>query len=96
MVAAGFRLLDLITFFTITGGKEARSWPIAANTLAPAAAGKVPTDIERGFIRAEVIQIDELLAIGSWTAARDAGRLRIEGRDYAIQDGDIVHFRFAT
>ncbi len=96
LVAAGFRLLDLITFYTITGRKEARSWPIAANTLAPAAAGKVHTDMERGFIRAEVIQIDELLAIGSWTAARDSGRLRIEGRDYAIQDGDIVHFRFAT
>ncbi len=96
LVAAGFRLLDLITFFTIAGDKEARAWPIAANTLAPAAAGKVHTDMERGFIRAEVVQIDELLAVGSWTAARDAGRLRIEGRSYAMQDGDVVHFRFAT
>jgi len=96
LVAAGFRLLDLITFFTITGGKEARSWPIPRNTPAPAAAGKIHTDMQRGFIRAEVIPVDELLTAGSWSAARDAGRLRIEGRHYLVQDGDVIHFRFAT
>jgi hypothetical protein len=96
LVAAGFRLLGLITFFTITGGKETRSWPIPRNTPAPAAAGKIHTDMERGFIRAEVIPVEELLMAGSWVAARTAGQLRIEGRDYLVQDGDVIHFRFAV
>jgi GTP-binding protein YchF len=94
LVAASFRLLDLITFFTITGGQEARSWPIRTHTPAPIAAGKIHTDMERGFIRAEVIQVDRLLGCGSWAAARAAGQLRVEGRDYLVQDGDVIHFRF--
>ena len=94
LVEASFRLLDLITFFTITGGQEARSWPIPTGTPAPAAAGKIHTDMERGFIRAEVIDVERLLKCGSWAAARTAGQLRVEGRDYLVQDGDVIHFRF--
>lgn len=96
IVAAGFRALDLITFFTITGEKEARSWPIPRDTPAPQAAGKIHTDMEKGFIRAEVIPVDLLLSMGSWLAAREAGKIRIEGREYTIQDGDVIHFRFAN
>ncbi len=96
LVAAGFRLLELITFFTITGGKEARSWPIPRSTPAPVAAGRIHTDMERGFIRAEVIGVDDLLAAGSWATARDAGRVRVEGRNYLVEDGDVIHFRFAV
>lgn len=96
LVAASFRLLDLITFFTITGGQEVRSWSIHTGTPAPLAAGKIHTDMERGFIRAEVIQVRELLECGSWTSARSAGVLRIEGRDYLVQDGDVIHFRFTV
>lgn len=96
LVEAGFRLLDLITFFTITGGHEARAWPVKRATPAPAAAGMIHTDMERGFIRAEVIAVDELLSIGSLAAARESGRLRLEGRDYDVQDGDVIHFRFAV
>jgi GTP-binding protein YchF len=96
LVAAGFRLLDLITFFTTTGGKEVRAWPIPRDTPAPAAAGKIHTDMERGFIRAEVIPVEKLLGAGSWAAAREAGQVRIEGREYLVQDKDVIHFRFAV
>jgi GTP-binding protein YchF len=96
LVDASFRLLDLITFYTITGGKEARAWPIPRRTTAPSAAGKIHTDMERGFIRAEVIAVAELLEAGSWAAARTAGRLRTEGRSYLVQGGDVIHFRFAV
>ncbi|MBN1318184.1 MAG: redox-regulated ATPase YchF [Anaerolineales bacterium] len=96
IVTAGFRILDLITFFTITGDKEARAWPIPRNTPAPQAAGKIHTDMEKGFIRAEVIPADKLLSIGSWLAARDSGQIRVEGREYLVQDGDVIHFRFAN
>jgi ribosome-binding ATPase YchF (GTP1/OBG family) len=96
LVDASFQLLDLVTFYTITGGKEARAWPIPRNTVAPTAAGKIHTDMERGFIRAEVIAIDDLLDAGSWSAARSAGILRVEGRSYLVQGGDVIHFRFAT
>ena len=96
LVDASFRLLDLITFFTVTGGKETRAWPITRDTPAPAAAGKIHTDMERGFIRADAIAVEELLDAGSWAAARAAGRLRIEGRSYLVQDGDVIHFRFAV
>ena len=96
LVTAAFRLLGLITFFTITGGKEVRSWPIPCNTPAPAAAGKIHTDMERGFIRAQVVPIHELLDAASWAAVRATGRLQIEGRSYLVQDGDVIHFRFAV
>lgn len=88
-----YHLLGLRTFFT-TGEKESRAWTFRAGSRAPQAAGVIHTDFERGFIRAEVIGWDELLAAGSWHAARDAGTLRVEGKEYVMADGDVVEFRF--
>ena len=88
-----YRMLGLRTFLT-TGEKESRAWTFRAGSRAPQAAGVIHTDFERGFIRAEVIQWDELLEIGSWSKARDAGTLRVEGKDYEVADGDVVEFRF--
>jgi GTP-binding protein YchF len=96
LVEGSYRLLDLITFFTVVGERVARAWPIKRGTLAPQAAGKVHTDMERGFIRAEVIPVEQLLAAGAWAAARERGQVRVEGRTYAVQDGDVVQFRFQT
>jgi hypothetical protein len=96
VTAAGYRLLGLITFFTITGGHEVRAWPIPRGTPAPAAAGRVHTDMERGFVRAEVLPLNDLLSAGSWVSARESGRVRVEGRSYLVQDGDVIHFRFAV
>ncbi len=96
LVEAGYRLLNLITFFTTTGGKEVRAWTLLRGTLAPQAAGKVHTDMERGFIRAEVISYDDLMASGSFAAAKQKGLLRLEGKEYVVQDGDIIHFRFSV
>jgi len=93
VVTAGYRLLDLITFFTIKG-VETRAWTVRLGTSAPKAAGKIHTDMERGFIRAEVIQWDLLLQEGSFGAAREHGRVRTEGKDYVVQDGDVILFRF--
>jgi len=93
VVTAGYRLLDLITFFTIKG-PETRAWTVRLGTSAPKAAGKIHTDMERGFIRAEVIQWDLLLQEGCFSAAREHGRVRTEGKDYVIQDGDVILFRF--
>ena len=86
-------MLGLRTFFT-TGEKETRAWTFRAGARAPQAAGIIHTDFERGFIRAETIRWDELLELGSWSAARDAGKLRIEGKDYVVADGDVMEFRF--
>lgn len=94
LVRAGYRLLDLITFFTATGNKSVNAWAIQAGTTAPQAAGKVHSDMERGFIRAEVVASKDLEELGSFAAARERGKLRVEGREYVVQDGDIVHFRF--
>jgi len=93
LVTAAYRLLGLITFFT-AGPKEARAWTVPASTPAPRAAREIHSDIERGFIRAEVIAYADYAALGSEAAAREAGRLRVEGRDYVLADGDVVHFRF--
>lgn len=90
---AAYRRLGLRTFFT-TGEKESRAWTFRAGATAPTAAGVIHTDFERGFIRAECIRWDDLLELGSWSAARDAGRLRVEGKDYEVQDGDVLEFRF--
>ena len=86
-------MLGLQTYFT-AGVKEVRAWTIHVGDTAPQAAGVIHTDFERGFIRAEVIQWDELLALGSWNAAKDAGKMRVEGKDYIAQDGDTMEFRF--
>lgn len=88
-----YRLLGLRTFFT-TGEKESRAWTFKAGWKAPRCAGVIHTDFERGFIRAEVIRWDELLEIGSWSKARDVGRLRVEGKDYEVADGDVLEIRF--
>ncbi len=93
-IRAGYQLLDLITFFTVTGGQEVRAWTLRRGGTALDAAAAIHTDMARGFIRAEVMPAAELVAHGSVAAVRDAGRLRIEGRDYAVQDGDILHIRF--
>jgi GTP-binding protein YchF len=96
LVHAGYRLLGLITFFTTTGGRVVQAWTVQRGTPAPQAAGKVHTDMERGFIRAEVVTYDELMAAGSVAAARERGLLRLEGKEYVVQDGDVIHFRFAV
>jgi GTP-binding protein YchF len=95
LAQAGYEVLDLITFFTTTGGREVRAWPVQRDTKAPQAAGKVHSQMEHGFIRAEVVGFEQLVAAGSWQAAREQGILRIEGRDYKVQDGDICLFRFS-
>ena len=95
LIAAGYALLDLVTFFT-AGPKDARAWTITRGTKAPQAAGVIHTDFERGFIRAETIAYDDYVTLGGEAGARDAGRLRLEGKEYVVADGDVMHFRFAT
>ncbi|MET0663963.1 MAG: redox-regulated ATPase YchF [Acidimicrobiales bacterium] len=92
-VHAAYHLLGLRTFLT-TGEKESRAWTFRAGAKAPEAAGVIHTDFERGFIKAEAIDWQELLDIGSWSKARDVGKLRIEGKDYEVRDGDVLEFRF--
>lgn len=92
-IHAAFELIDLISMLT-AGPDECRAWPIPRGTPAPRAAGKIHSDIERGFIRAEVVRWDDLVALGSEAKCRDAGKLRVEGKDYIVQDGDVVNFRF--
>jgi GTP-binding protein YchF len=94
LITAAYATLDLITFFTTTGGHEVRAWTLPRGTLTPQAAGRVHTDMERGFIRAEVLGFDDLDRVGSITGARQRGLVRVEGREYIVQDGDVCHFRF--
>jgi ribosome-binding ATPase YchF (GTP1/OBG family) len=94
LVAAGYRLLDLVTFFTGSGPPEARAWPVARGTTADRAAGRIHSDMERGFIRAEVIPWDALVEAGSFARARERALVRIEGRDYVVQEGDVLQIRF--
>jgi ribosome-binding ATPase YchF (GTP1/OBG family) len=93
MIQAGYRILGLISFLT-AGQPEVRAWTIKRGTKAPQAAGKIHSDMERGFIRAEVISYDDLTECGSYAAAREKGLVRSEGKDYIMQDGDVVLFRF--
>lgn len=93
MIKTGYALLDLITYFT-AGEKEARAWTIKKGTKAPQAAGEIHSDIERGFIAAEVINFEELIKIGSIQKAKEVGAVRIEGKDYIVKDGDVIYFRF--
>jgi ribosome-binding ATPase len=95
VIAACYRALDLITFLT-TGEDETRSWEVRQGATAPEAAGVIHTDLERGFIRAEVISYDDLIAAGSMDAAKAAGKIRVEGKDYVVREGDILHVRFAV
>ncbi|MDQ3471553.1 MAG: YchF family ATPase, partial [Pseudomonadota bacterium] len=93
MIHSAYELLGLITFYT-AGPKEARAWTVHRGSRAPEAAGEIHTDFERGFIRAETIAFDDFIACGGEAAARDAGKLRSEGKDYVVQDGDVLLFRF--
>jgi len=93
LIREGYRLLDLVTFFT-AGEKEVRAWTVRKGTKAPQAAGKIHSDIERGFIRAEVMSYSDLDALGSSQAVKEKGLLRLEGKDYLIQEGDVIYFRF--
>jgi ribosome-binding ATPase len=95
VIAACYRALDLITFLT-TGEDETRAWEVRQGATAPEAAGVIHTDLERGFIRAEVISYDDLVTAGSMDAAKSAGKIRVEGKDYRVQEGDILHVRFAV
>jgi GTP-binding protein YchF len=95
LIRAGYALLDLVTFFT-AGPKEARAWTVTRGQRAPQAAGTIHTDFEKGFIRAETISYDDYIACGGETGAKDAGKMRLEGKDYVVADGDVMHFRFAT
>ena len=95
VIAAGYGALDLITFLT-TGDDETRAWEVRRGATAPEAAGAIHTDLQRGFIRAEVIAYDELVAAGSMEAAKAAGKVRVEGKDYVVREGDILHVRFAV
>lgn len=92
-IRGAYQLIDLISMLT-AGPDECRAWPVARGTAAPRAAGKIHSDIERGFIRAEVVRFEDLVELGSEAKCRDAGKLRVEGKDYVIQDGDVVNFRF--
>jgi GTP-binding protein YchF len=93
VIRAGYDLLHLITFFT-AGPKEARAWTVEKGATAPQAAGVIHTDFEKGFIRAETIAYEDFVKFNGEAGARDAGRLRLEGKDYVVQDGDVMHFRF--
>ncbi|HET6411153.1 MAG TPA: redox-regulated ATPase YchF [Anaeromyxobacter sp.] len=95
LVHAGYRVLGLVTFFTFNEN-EARAWTVRRGSHAAQAAGAIHTDFERGFVKAEVVRIDDFLALGSEAAAREHGKLRIEGREYVVEDGDVIHFKFAT
>jgi len=93
VVRAGYKLLHLQTYFT-AGPKEVRAWTVRVGATAPQAAGVIHTDFERGFIRAEVVGYEDFVACGGEHGAKDAGKLRLEGKDYIVQDGDVMHFRF--
>jgi GTP-binding protein YchF len=93
VIHAGYALLDLLTFFTV-GKKEVRAWTVWTGATAPQAAGRIHTDFERGFIRAEVTAYDDFVSLGGEQAAKEAGKLRLEGKSYVVREGDIMHFRF--
>ena len=94
-IRAAYHLLDLISFFTV-GEDEVKAWTIRRGDKAPRAAGRIHSDLERGFIRAEVIHYDDFIAVGSEAKARHEGKLKVEGKEYVVQDGDIINFRFAV
>lgn len=93
IISSGYKLLNLDTFFTI-GPKEARAWTITKGTLAPQAAGVIHTDFEKGFIRAETISFEDFIKYNGEQGAKEAGKFRLEGKEYVVQDGDVMHFRF--
>jgi ribosome-binding ATPase len=95
LIREGYRVLGLITYFTV-GPKEARAWTVTRGTKAPKAAGTIHTDFEKGFIRAETIGYDDFVGLGGEVPAKEAGKMRLEGKEYVVKDGDVMHFRFAN
>jgi GTP-binding protein YchF len=95
VVKASYEMLGLITFFSIDSG-ECRAWPLPRDSRSSHAAGRIHSDFEKGFVKAEVVHYDDFVSCGCFATARDSGSLRLEGRDYIVQDGDVIHFRFAT
>jgi GTP-binding protein YchF len=95
LIRAGYNLLNLVTYFTV-GPKEARAWTLTQGTKAPQAAGVIHTDFEKGFIRAETISYDDYIANNGEVGSKEAGRMRLEGKEYVVADGDVMHFRFNT
>ena len=95
LIREAYALLGLRTYFTV-GPKEARAWTIPAGATAPQSAGVIHTDFEKGFIRAETIAYDDYVRLNGEAGAREAGRMRLEGKEYVVQDGDVMHFRFNT
>jgi ribosome-binding ATPase YchF (GTP1/OBG family) len=93
IILAGYKLLNLETFFT-SGPKESRAWTMRQNSLAPQAAGVIHTDFERGFIKAEVISYEDFIHCEGESGAKKDGKLRLEGKDYMVMDGDVIHFKF--
>jgi GTP-binding protein YchF len=89
-----YRQLNLITFFTISGGREVRAWSVEEGTTAPQAAGRVHSDMQKGFVRAEVVAVSDFLEVGSMKRVKEEGKVKIEGKDYLVEDGDVIHFRF--
>ncbi len=95
LIRAGYSLLHLLTYFTV-GPKEARAWTVTGGTKAPKAAGVIHTDFEKGFIRAETISYDDYVTLGGENPSKEAGKMRLEGKEYIVKDGDVMHFRFNT
>jgi len=96
VIRAAYEALDVVTFYTATGGKELRAWALRRGRSALEAAGEIHSDMARGFIRAEVIGVDELVEAGSWAAARKDGLARQEGKSYCVADGDVLNIKFAV
>jgi ribosome-binding ATPase YchF (GTP1/OBG family) len=93
IIRKGYEMLDLFSYFT-AGPKEVRAWSIKRDSTAPQAAGKIHTDFERGFIKAEVIGFDDYIKCGGELKAKEQGKLRLEGKEYIVKDGDVIHFKF--
>jgi hypothetical protein len=93
LILACYNILDLITFYTVAGGKETRAWTVKKGSLAPQAGGKVHTDFEEKFIRAEVISWEKLVEAGSWQKARELGWIKTVGKDYQLKDGEVIEFK---
>ena len=96
LIGEVYRQLNLITFFTISGGREVRAWSVKERTSAPQAAGRVHSDMQKGFVRAEVLSVSDLLEVGSMKRAKEEGKVKTEGKDYLVEDGDVIHFRFTS
>ena len=95
LIQKGYKILELDTFFT-SGPEETRAWTIKKNCIAPKAAGEIHTDFEKGFIRAETVSYDDFIANNGWANSKTNGKMRLEGKDYIVRDGDVLNFRFNT